>query len=174
VRALEALIYPEITKTEKQFVHRCSLFGAPSIGKDAARQALEDAYRMRCDVEHVHDWDRSLNKYAVADREDVAYWRTRQMESLACMAYARIFTDSALQQHFYTDTALRQFWQTPEHLVRVAFGVLCDITKLKLVRAYDGWGRAEFSEWPKGWNQTLQRKHGRPSRTTFRALGFGA
>ena len=34
VRALEAVIYPEIGKTEKQFIHRCSLFAAPSTGKD--------------------------------------------------------------------------------------------------------------------------------------------
>ncbi len=51
VRALEALIYPEIGKTEKQFIHRCSLFAASSASKDTARQALEEAYKMRCDVE---------------------------------------------------------------------------------------------------------------------------
>lgn len=54
VTALEALIYPEIGKTEKQFIHRCSLFAAPSAAKDQAREALEEAYKMRCDIEHVH------------------------------------------------------------------------------------------------------------------------
>lgn len=171
VRALEALICPEVAKTQKQFVHRCSLFAAPSNEKAAARQALEDAYKMRCDVEHVHDWDRSLTKYDVADREDIAYWRTRQMESLACMAYARIFTQYDLQQHFRTDTTIDQFWRRPEHEIRVAFGDVCDITKLKLVNKYDGWGRAEFSEWPRGWQETLKTTYAGPGSATFSAMG---
>ena len=174
VRALEALIYPEITRTEKQFVHRCSLFASPNTAKDAARVALEEAYKMRSDVEHVHNWDRSLTKYPEVEREDIAYWRTRQMESLACMAYARIFRDNALQQHFYDDTALSQFWQKPEHEVRTAFGDVCDITALKLVKKYDGFGRAEFSEWPKGWRETLERRHAGCETKPFRALGFNS
>lgn len=174
VRALEALIYPEITKTERQFVHRCSLFAAPSVEKDAAREALTEAYKMRSDVEHVHDWDRSLTKYTVAEREDVAYWRTRQMEYLACMVYARIFTDNTLQQNFYSDAALDQFWGKPEHEVRAAFGRVCDITELKLVKNYDGWGRAMFSDWPAGWRETLQRKYDGKATASFRALRSNA
>jgi hypothetical protein len=174
VRALEALIYPQIAKTEKQFVHRCSLFAAPSTKKDAAREALTEAYKMRSNVEHVHDWDRSMTNYASADREDVAYWRTRQMETLACMAYARIFTDSALQQNFYSDAALQQFWQKPEHEIRAAFGEVCDITELKLVKKYDGFGRAVLSEWPAGWRETLDRRHEGHSTGSFRALSQNA
>jgi hypothetical protein len=172
VRALEALIYPQMAKTEKQFVHRCSLFAAPSTEKNTAREAIQDAFKMRCDVEHAHAWDRSLTKYAVADREDIAYWRTRQMESLACLAYAKILTNRTLQQHFYTDTALHKFWQMPEHEVRIAFGCVCDITKLKLVKNYDSLGRAQCSEWPRGWLETLERKHGGHASITFSALGF--
>jgi hypothetical protein len=174
VRALEALIYPEIGKTEKQFIHRCSLFAAPSAGKDAARQALEEAYKMRSDVEHVHPWDRSLTQYAVSEREDIAYWRTRQMESLACLAYAKIFTDNAFQRHFQTDTALDQFWRKPEHEIRNTVGCVCDITKLKLVTAYDGWGRAVFSQWPTGWREGLQRRNEGHAGDTFHAIGFTA
>lgn len=174
VRALEALIYPEITKTEGQFVHRCSLFAAPSTEKHAAREALGEAYKMRSDVEHVHEWDRSLSKYDVADREDIAYWRTRQMESLACAAYARIFSDTALQNNFRNDAALEQFWRKPEHEVRAALGCVCDVTKLKLVKKYDGWDRADLPEWPVGWADTLKPKHDRRASGSFRALGFGA
>lgn len=94
------------------------------------------------------------------------------MESLACLAYAKIFADNALQQHFHIDAALDQFWRKPEDEVRVEFGCVCDITKLKLVRKYDGWGRADFSEWPKGWRETLERKHGGHANSTFHALGF--
>ena len=174
VRALEALIYPEIGKTEKQFIHRCSLFAAPRTDKDTARQALEEAYKMRCDVEHVHPWDRSLAKYVVLDREDIAYWRTRQMESLACSAYAKVFADGTLQQHFQGDTALAQFWRMPEHDIRAALGCACDITRLKLVKNYDGLGRAVFSEWPTGWRESLERRYAGGASSTFHAAGFRA
>jgi hypothetical protein len=174
VRALEALIYPEVGSTERQFIHRCSLFAAPSAAKDKARQALEEAYKMRCDVEHVHQWDRSLAAYPSAEREDMAYWRTRQMESLACLAYVKVFTDSGLHQHFIADAALDQFWRKPEHEIRLALGTVCDITDLKIVRNYDGWGRAAFSEWPNGWRETLERKYRSGGTDTFRAVGFSA
>lgn len=174
VRALEALIYPEVGRTEKQFIHRCSLFAAPSATKNKARDALEEAYKMRCDVEHVHQWDRSLAKYASAEREDIAYWRTRQMESLACLAYAKVFADNGLHPHFQADPALEQFWRRPEHEIRLALGTVCDITELKLVRQYDSWGRAAFSEWPSGWRQTQQRRCGSSETDTFRAVGFSA
>jgi len=173
-RALEALIYPEVGKTEKQFIHRCSLFAAPSAAKNKAREALEEAYKMRCDVEHAHQWDRSLATYPSVEREDIAYWRTRQMESLACLAYAKIFADNALHQHFQTDATIEQFWRKPEHEIRLALGTVCDITELKLVRNYDGWGRAVLSEWPSGWRQTLERRYGGGANDTFRAAGFSA
>jgi hypothetical protein len=163
VRALEALVYPEVAKTEKQFVHRCSLFSAPSTERNAARQALREAYAMRCDVEHVHDWDRSLMAYDMADREDIAYWRTRQMESLACKAYARVFADPVIQQNVCSDDALGQFWRRPEHEIRAALGVVCDITELRLVKKYDSFGRAQSSEWPDGWLETLRTRHGHRS-----------
>ncbi len=174
VRALEALIYPEIGKTEKQFIHRCSLFAAPSTHKDMARQALEEAYKMRCDVEHVHPWDRSLAKYPMLDREDIAYWRTRQMESLACLAYAKVFADRTLQQHFQSDIALERFWRRAEHDVRAALGCMCDITRLKLVKNYDGWGRAVFSEWPTGWRESLEHRYAGRATSTFHAVGLNA
>jgi hypothetical protein len=174
VRALEALIHPEVGKTEKQFTHRCSLFAASSTAKDEAREVLEEAYRMRCDVEHIHQWDRSLTKYASGEREDIAYWRTRQMESLACLAYAKIFAVNGLHRHFQTDAALEQFWRKPEHEIRIALGIVCDIMELNLVRHYDTWGRAMFSEWPSGWRETLERKYGGDGNDSFSALGFSA
>lgn len=171
VRALEALVYPEIGKTEKQFVYRCSLFAAPNTEKEAVRQSLEEAYAMRCDVEHLHEWDRSLTIYDVGDREDIAYWRTRQMETLACWAYARIFRDRTLQPNFTKDVVLREFWKKPEHDIRAAFGRVCEITELMLVKKYDGAGRAQLTEWPKGWRENLERRYGQSPSESFAALG---
>ena len=158
VRALEALILPEPGKTEKQFVSRCALFAGPKAEEANMRTMLQEAYRMRCDIEHVHDWDRSLQAYPADDRENVALWRTRQMEVLACAANTRILLDTNVQQHFCSDAAIAAFWQKPQEEIRAAFGDICDITRLKIVRKYDGTGRAAASEWPAGWLDNLRRE----------------
>lgn len=158
VRALEALVLPETGKTEKQFISRCTFFAGPKAAEGTTREALKEAYKMRSDVEHMHDWDRSLQTYAAAEREDIALWRTRQMESLACAAYTKILLDPRLGQHFYDETKLTAFWQKPEDEIRSAFGDVPDITKLQIVRGYDASGRAAASEWPSGWLEVLRRK----------------
>ena len=113
---------------------------------------------MRCDIEHVHDWDRSLQTYSVDDRENVALWRTRQMEALVCAANTRILLDTSIQQHFDSDAAIAAFWQKSEDEIRGAFGNICDITQLKIVRKYEGIGRAAASEWQTGWVDNLRRE----------------
>jgi hypothetical protein len=147
VRALEALILPEIGSTERQFVSRCALFAGPKSAARSIRAVLQEVYRMRCDIEHVHGWDRSLQGYTPAEREDVALWRTRQMEELACAAYRKILLSTDLQQHFHSDAAAQAFWGRPENEIRVAFGNVCDISQLRIVKKYSH-GRADPSEWP--------------------------
>ena len=113
---------------------------------------------MRCDIEHVHHWDRSLQTYPVDDRENVALWRTRQMEALACAAVTRILLDTSIQQHFQSDAAIATVWRRPEEEIRAALGNISDITQVKIVRKYDGIGRAAASEWPTGWLDNLRRE----------------
>jgi len=149
VRALEALIVPEKGGTEKQFISRCALFAGPLTAEAKVRSVLQEVYRMRCDVEHVHDWDRSLTTYSVDEREHIAYLRTRQMEDLACAVYRRIISDLRLQSNFYDDLSIRSFWQRPDLDIRAAFGDVCDITRSRLFTKYDYYGRVHPSEWPK-------------------------
>ena len=158
VRALEALILPETGKTEKQFVSRCAIFAGPKAAEADIRESLREAYKMRCDIEHVHDWDRSLRALPVAEREGVALWRTRQMEMLACAAYAKILLDPDLGEQFYDESKVAAFWQKQDHEIRSAFGNVCDITKLQMVRRYDAFGRAESSEWPASYAESLGRE----------------
>ena len=158
VRALEALILPEPGKTEKQFVSRCALFAGPKTAQVSIQEALREAYKMRCDIEHVHEWDRSLQTYPAVKREDVALWRTRQMEALACAAYTKILLDPKLAEHFYDEGELVAFWQKPDDEIRAVLGDACDISGLRIVRQYDGIGRAAWSEWPSGWAETLRRE----------------
>lgn len=143
VRAMEALILPEIGKTEKQFVGRCSLLAAPKPKQSIAEATLREVYRMRSDIEHMHELDRTVKTLYPADElEDVGLWRTRQMEDLACAAYRKIFLDPALQACFSDDFAIEAFWKKSPAEIRAAFGPICDITELKIVRKYDGFGRA--------------------------------
>jgi hypothetical protein len=158
VRALEALILPEKGNTEKQFVSRCALFAGPESKKDKIRGVLQQVYKMRCDIEHVHDWDRSLPTYPSPERENVALWRTRQMEELASAAYRKILSDVALQPNFYSDASIEAFWKRPEDEIRVAFGSICDISQLKIIKKYRTDWRADPSEWPPEMFENLRRK----------------
>ncbi|MGA2965070.1 MAG: hypothetical protein ABSD64_02590 [Terriglobales bacterium] len=149
IRALEALILPDRGSTEKQFMSRCALFAGPKSVEQSIRTILQEAYRMRCDIEHMHDWDRSIpTTYANSDREDVALWRTRQMEELASTAYRKILSDKALLPNFHDDATIEAFWKKTEDEIRAAFGNFCDISKLKIVKKYDAFGRADSSESP--------------------------
>lgn len=147
VRALEALILPAQGDTTKQFISRCALFAGPKSNETAIKEALQEAYKIRCDLEHMHDWDRSLSKYKVPEREGIMLWRTRQMEALASAAYRKILFDKALQSNFQDDAAIESFWRKTDDEIRTAFGNFCDISQLKIVRC-DPNGWADPSEWP--------------------------
>jgi hypothetical protein len=159
VRALEALVYPKIGRTARQFTDRCSILAAPNERRATTWDVIREAYAMRCDVEHVNDWDLSLAEYEVEERENIAYWRTRQMETLACLSYARIFGDAELQRTFSTDQDIAAFWRMPEREIRKQFGDSIDITALQNVTKYDATGRARVSEWPSGWMEKLNNRN---------------
>jgi len=157
VCALEALVLPEIGKTERQFISRCALLAGPKSKEPEIRRVLQEVYRMRCDVEHMHDWDRSLIAYPVSEREDIAHWRTRQMEELASAAYRKIISDAALHSHFYDDAATARLWKKKDDDLRREFGEICDISNLKIVKKYDSYRRAHPEEWPPELFEELRR-----------------
>jgi len=130
VRSLEALILPEKSNTEKQFRDRCAIMGAPDSEEAKARQMLGEAYKLRSDVEHVNEWDKSLTTLTNATaREERALWRTRQVEALACAAYRRILLAANAQKHFMSDADIRAFWEPSNVIVaRAAMGNVCNIT----------------------------------------------
>ncbi len=139
-RALEALILPETGNTRNQFVHRCQLFASAN---PAAVAALKQSYDMRSDAEHIHDWDRSLQNVGPERAEDVALWRTRQMEALASFAYTHILTNPELLQYFENDAKLSGFWNTLSDAERIKiWGGRLELSTIPIVRKYDQWGRA--------------------------------
>lgn len=139
VRSLEALILPDIGKTEKQFVHRCQTFARAS---DDTRTLLLEAFKMRSNTEHLHPWDETVQNYPADQREDVCWHRTRQIEHLACAAYSRLLRDAALWEHFWTDAAIAAFWKLPDNQQRALWGKPLDIAREPFVQKYDQWGRA--------------------------------
>jgi hypothetical protein len=140
---MEALILPEIGKTEKQFVARCSLLAAPQAKQGTAEKILREVYKMRSDIEHMHELDRTIKTiYSADELENVGLWRTRQMEELACAAYRKILLDPALQACFVDDAAIEAFWKKSPDEIRAAFGNICDITEIQIVKKYDQFGRA--------------------------------
>lgn len=141
VRSLEALILPDIGKTKNQFTHRCQTFAA--AGKDT-RLVLQEAFDMRSDTEHLHEWDEAAQNYPANQREDVCWHRTRQIEQLACDAYSRLLRDAALRQHFRTDAAIAAFWKLRDDERCSVWGKPLDITQEPFVQKYDQWGRANL------------------------------
>ena len=139
VRSLEALILPEIGKTERQFVHRCQTFARAG---DDTRDLLTEAFAMRSDTEHLNPWDEAVQNYPQDQREDVCWHRTRQIERLACDAYSRLLRDAALRQHFETETTIAAFWKLPDDQRRTLWGKPLDIAAEPLVQKYDRWERA--------------------------------
>jgi hypothetical protein len=139
VRSLEALILPDIGRTEKQFVHRCQTFARAG---DDTRDLLVEAFAMRSDTEHLNPWDEAVQSYPADQREDVCWHRTRQIERLACDAYSRLLRDAALRNHFRTEAAIAAFWKFPDDQRRALWGQPLDIAKEPLVQKYDQWERA--------------------------------
>ncbi len=139
VRALEALTLPSTGKTKKDFCHRCQTFANANA---EALAILDQAFDMRSDAEHVHEWDRSLRCVTPEKPEDVALWRTRQMERLACFAFSRLLADDGLRQHFFDESSISSFWKLDDTTRRGIWGSRLDLSSIPIVRNYDQWGRA--------------------------------
>jgi hypothetical protein len=139
VRAVEALIMPEIGRTKRQFVHRCQTFLKVS---QHTRQTLEEAFDLRSMAEHLNDWEQALQSYQQADREIIAWHRTRQIEKLAKFAYTCIMEDATLREHFSTETKQQAFWNLPDGERKNLCGKELDLSLIREVRAFDSWGRA--------------------------------
>ncbi len=139
VRSLEALILPDVGKTRKQFTHRCQTFARAD---KETRLVLQEAFDMRSDTEHLHEWDEAVQNHPANRREDVCWHRTRQIEQLACDAYSRLLRDTTLRKYFRTDATIAAFWRLPDDERCSIWGNPLDITQEPFVQKYDGWGRA--------------------------------
>lgn len=100
VRALEALVKPEIGKSTAQFTHRCQTF---ALASTEAKQILEECYVIRSAVEHMNLVDDALTGYSSDERQLIAGQRLRQIERLAFSAYMKLATSKSHSLLFETD-----------------------------------------------------------------------
>jgi hypothetical protein len=128
VRALEALILPVTGSTRTQFIHRCQTF---TRANQKHVEMLGEIFDMRSDVEHVHEWDRSLEHYSVTDRQSIAKHRTRQAQALALTVYSRVLSDSAISQIFESDGSLQSFWALQDHVRKKQWAPQLDLTLIR-------------------------------------------
>jgi len=128
VRALEALIKPDIRKTKRQFVDRISQ--TFTVASAETRATLEQIYELRNRIEHLHDpldvlpGDRG-SRIAAANR------RTRQVDALARVALTRVLENERLLEMFKTDEGIKAFWALPDDDRAAAWGARLDVTRIK-------------------------------------------
>jgi hypothetical protein len=126
VRALEAVIAPAVGKSQKQFIHRAQTF---AVASQHAGSALEESYKIRSRVEHLH---RALEAL-VGDqsaREATLFRRTRQMDALARFAFERIISSDQLLEHFKNDVTIQNFWAKSDHERAAIFGAQLDLNQI--------------------------------------------
>jgi hypothetical protein len=113
VRSLEAIMKPDVGRTERQFVHRAQVFiGRSSQTKTIARQL----YRLRSCVEHMNDYTTELIDTATSKEaaEQLAQRRSLQAGLLATYVYRHILGTPELFTLFSDETTIQEFWATPD------------------------------------------------------------
>lgn len=116
VRGLEGIIKPEISKTKKQFKHRCKLFSKGSKLDDI----LDEIFDMRSYAEHLNPIREVLEKkgYNQYDFPNLMSLRTYQAELLASFAYRQMFMNASLLDYFETDFTISEFWKKPDDEIK--------------------------------------------------------
>lgn len=114
VRSLEAVMKPDVGRTERQFVHRAQLFiGRSNQSKTIACQL----YRLRSCVEHMNDYTTELMDVAQSNEaaKTLAHRRSLQAGLLAIHVYRHILSTPDLLALFSEEPCMQEFWAKPDH-----------------------------------------------------------
>jgi len=131
VRAVEAVVKPEIGRSEALFVHRCQIFAGTS---EVARERLRELYHLRSQTEHMNPFDSVLANYGPLDREGIGLCRAYQSQLLASAVYERILTTAGLQAIFDSDAHTDDFWRRRMHEQQAIWGDPIDLEALAIAR----------------------------------------
>ncbi len=125
VRALEALVKPDIGGTKKQFAHRIDQ--TFTLANAETRETLNQVFDVRSHVEHVHHVLDALDGDHQT-RIDTANRRTRQVDILARFALARVLENAALFNAFKTDAGIDDFWKMDDAARIAMWGTRLNLT----------------------------------------------
>jgi len=128
VRAIEALLIPEINKTTKQFKERCQTF---IYTNGETTNFLEEVYKIRCVIEHLNDIESAIKKLHKGTLLDHLQLRVRQVEFLARNTYKYILTNQDVLKIFINDDRIRSFWNTDENERRKIWTNLINIKNME-------------------------------------------
>lgn len=134
VRAIEAVIKPDVGNTTKQFIHRGQVFVGRS---EKDREFLRELFEMRSAAEHLNPIKDKLDKYSDYERERIVPLRIYQAELLAGHAYSRILTDPSLLSMFISDDTINQFWKQTEKEQMSVWGKPIDLEKAAEGKFFD-------------------------------------
>lgn len=123
VRALEALVRPDIGNTRNQFAHRAQTF---ATANPRARESLLQIFDLRSHVEHMHLAIAALEG-AEKERIAVANHRTRQVDALARFVFRHLFESDALLEVFRTEAGIERFWAMPDDERARVWGARLDL-----------------------------------------------
>jgi hypothetical protein len=124
VRALEALIKPDIGNTRRQFAHRIDQ--TFTVANAETRDALNQIFDLRSRIEHVHD-PLDVLEGSRDSRIATANRRTRQVDVLARFALTRVVENDQLFEMFKTDAGIEAFWALPDAARAAAWGPRLDL-----------------------------------------------
>ena len=113
VRCLEAFILPEPGRTKSQFVDRVQTI---AIANDATREALEQMFDIRSQVEHLNHPLDPLPGVTLEAKEQLLYRRARQADELARFAIRTVLDDLKLIETYKSDAYNRCFLEAAESL----------------------------------------------------------
>jgi hypothetical protein len=124
VRAVEALVKPEVGRSKNQFMHRGQVFAGNA---QHARERLGELYDLRGAAEHMNPLDAVLAGYREAERGMIGLKRSYESQVLASYVYERILTHADLQITFSSDDRIDEFWAKPRDDQVAAWGVPIDV-----------------------------------------------
>jgi len=125
VRAIEALVKPEMGKTRKQFAHRVTQ--TFTVADDETRETLLQLFDMRSHVEHMHHVVDVLEEGDETARIAVVNRRTRQVDVLARHVLLRVMGSDPPLEVFRTDARIQDFWSMSDADRQAAWGPRLDI-----------------------------------------------
>jgi len=119
VRAIEAVVKPEIGKTPKQFIQRAQLFVGST---ESSRKMLGEIYDLRSCAEHLNDVRSYYIDEPMSEIDSRTALRAFQAELITDHVYHRIFETGEFQRMFIDDSSIDSFWNKSEQERRNLWG----------------------------------------------------